>query len=121
MTRTAALARLALDENLPDERSDGLDGIRHGEESDERQARVRQAPVHAFADRPDLVFAGKSGQGLDRKISHHVIELAHQSLIGTEHDRTDAGRIGTPVHLLSSALLATLSRKQTLNPSSTVR
>ena len=29
---TLAMARLAFDLNLPDERGDGLDGVRHGED-----------------------------------------------------------------------------------------
>ena len=62
MTSPSAAARLALDENLPDERGDGLDGIRHGEESDERQARVRQARMNALADGPDLGFARQSAR-----------------------------------------------------------
>ena len=59
---TLAVARLALDENLSDERSDRLDGIRHSEESDQRQPGVRQARLNTFADRPDLRCAGKRGQ-----------------------------------------------------------
>ena len=92
--------RFAFDLNLADERSDGLDGIRHGEESDQRQARVRQARMHALADGPDLGFAGQGGKRLDRKIGHHIIELAHQSLIGTEHDGADRIRIGFALSVL---------------------
>ena len=79
---------------VPHERGDGLDRIRHCEESDWRQSRVRQASAHAFADRPDMGFAGKSGQGLHRKIGHYVVELPHQPLIRPEHDRTDCNLPG---------------------------
>ena len=57
-----AVARFAFHLNLPDERGDGLDGVRHGEESHQRQARVRQARMNALADGPDLGFAGQSGR-----------------------------------------------------------
>ena len=92
---TLAMARLALHKNLPDERGDGLDGIRHGEESDQRQARVRQARMSALTDGPDLGFAGQSGEGLHRIISHYVVKPAHQSLVRTEHDRADGPLIGS--------------------------
>ena len=82
-------ARFAFDLNLPDERGDGLDGVRHGEESHQRQARVRQARMNALTDSPDLGFAGQSCESLDRIIGHHLIKLAHQSLVGTEHDRAN--------------------------------
>ena len=81
--------RFAFDLNLSDERRDGLDGIRHGEKSDQRQAGIRQTRMNALADGPDLRFAGQGGERLDREIGHHVIELADQSLVGTEHDRAD--------------------------------
>ena len=86
---TLAMARLALDENLPDERGDGLDGIRHGEESRQRQSRFRQARMSALSDGPDQGFAGQGGEGLHRIISHHIVKPAHQSLVRTEHDRAD--------------------------------
>ena len=116
-----AVARLALDEDLPDERGDGLDGIRHGEEADQRQARVRQARVNALADGPDLGFAGQSGERLDRIIGHHLVELAHQSLVGAEHDGADRARIGWSFRVPPSRRAGALSRKHALNPSSTVR
>ena len=62
--------RFAFNLNLPDERGDGLDGVRHGEESDQRQARVRQTRMNTLADRPDLGFAGQSRESLDRIIGH---------------------------------------------------
>ena len=86
--------RFALDLNLPDQRGDGLDGIRNGEKSHERQARIRQPRVNALADGPDLGFAGQGCKGLDGKIGHHVVELADQPLVGTEHDGADRLRIG---------------------------
>ena len=46
-----------------------------------RIASIRQSRVNAFADGPDVGFAGQSGQSLHRKIGNHVIKLAHQSLI----------------------------------------
>jgi hypothetical protein len=78
---TLAVARAALHENLADERGDGLDGVRHGEESHQRQARVRQARMNALTDGPDLGFGRQSRQRLDCIIGHHIIELAHQSLV----------------------------------------
>ena len=93
--------RFAFDLNLSDKRGDGLDGIRHGEKSDQRQARVRQARMNALTDGPDLGFAGQSCECLDRIIGHHVIKLAHQSLVGSENDRANRTRIGLsfPFHL----------------------
>ena len=89
---TLAVARLALDENLPDQRGDGLDGVRHGEEPHQRQARVRQARVHALTDGPDSDSSGQRGERLHRIVGHHLVELAHQSLVGTEHDGADRAR-----------------------------
>ena len=86
--------RFAFNLNLPDERGDGLDGVRHGEESDQRQARVRQTRVNTLADRPDLSFAGQSCEDLDRIIGHHVVKLPNQSLIGPENDRAYRTRSG---------------------------
>jgi hypothetical protein len=117
---TLTVVRLAFHENLPDKRGDGLDGIRHGEESHQRQARVRQARMNTFTDGPDFGFAGQSRECLIRIIGHHLIKLAHQSLVGTEHDGADRTRSGCPFR---SNLMApgSLSRKHTPNPSSTVR
>ena len=72
-----------------------LDGVRHGEEARQRQARVRETRMNALTDGPDPVFAGQSGEGLHRIIGHHVVELAHQSLVRPEHDRADEPRIGS--------------------------
>jgi hypothetical protein len=49
--------------------------------------------MNAFADRPDPRCACQICQGLNRVISHDIIELAHQSLVGTKHDRADRTRI----------------------------
>jgi hypothetical protein len=78
---TLAAARFALHENLSDERGDGLDGVRHGEKSHQRQGRVRQACMNALTDGPDLGFGWQSRQRLDRIIGHHIVKLAHQSLV----------------------------------------
>ena len=56
---TVPLARLALHQNLPDERGDGRDGIRYGEQSHQRQAGVRQAGMDPLADRPDSRTPGE--------------------------------------------------------------
>src|SRR5580704_6930723 len=86
--------RFAFDLNLSDERGNRLDGIWHGEESHQRQARVLQARMHALADGPDPWLAGQSRKGPDRIIGHYLVKLAHQSLVGTEHHGADSARIG---------------------------
>ena len=72
---------LTLQENLPDQRCDGLDGVRHREEADQRQVRVGQVRMNSFSDSPDLGAAGQCAECLDRIVGHHVVELAHQSLV----------------------------------------
>ena len=89
---TLTVVCLALQENLPDERSDGLDGVRHGEVAHHRQTRVHQARTNALTDGPDLGFGRQSRQRFDRIVGHHLIELSHQPLVGTEHDRADRTR-----------------------------
>ena len=89
MTSPWSLPRLAFHENLPNERGDRLDGIRHREKSHQRQTGIRQACMNALADGPDSGLAGQRLEGLHRMIDHHLIELAHQPLVGTEHDRAD--------------------------------
>ena len=42
---------------------------------------AKQAGMNAFADGPNLGFAGQRTEGLDRVIGHHVIELTDQSLV----------------------------------------
>ena len=91
--------RLAFNLDLPDERGDGLDRVRHGKKSHHGQARVRQPRMHALADGPDLGLAGQAREGLDRVIGHDIIELAHQSLIGAENDRPNGAVRGLPVLL----------------------
>ena len=49
--------RFTFNENLPDERRDGVDGSRHSEKACRHQAGVRQPRVNALADRPDFFFA----------------------------------------------------------------
>ena len=48
--------RFAFNLNLPDERGDGLDRVRHGEESDQRQTRVRQTRMNTTATFIGLLF-----------------------------------------------------------------
>src|ERR1039458_1527167 len=76
--------RFTFNLNLPHERGDGLDGVRHREQSDQRQARVRQTRMNTLADGPDMTFSRQSREGLDRIIGHNVVKLAHQTLIGPE-------------------------------------
>src|ERR1035438_234819 len=45
--------------------------------------------MNALADGPNLGFAGQRRQRLDRVIGHHIVKLAHQSLVRTEHDRAN--------------------------------
>src|SRR5450631_1083731 len=78
--------RFAFNLNLSNERSDGLNGVRYREESDQRQARVRQTRVNTLADRPDATLSGQCRDGIDRIVGHNVVELPHQSLIGPEND-----------------------------------
>ena len=54
-----AVMRFTFNENLPDERRDGVDGSRNGEKSHRRQTGVRQPRVNALADGPDSLFAGQ--------------------------------------------------------------
>lgn len=42
--------RFALELNLPDERRDRLNGIRHRKETDRRQASIRESRVHTLTD-----------------------------------------------------------------------
>jgi len=72
---------LARHQDLPDQRSDGLDGARQREERDRRKAGVCEARMDALTDRPDAGLAGESGETLDREIGHHLVELAHQPLV----------------------------------------
>ena len=50
--------------------------------------------MNALTDGPDLGFAGQSCECLHRIIGHHVIELTHQSLVGSENNRANRIRIG---------------------------
>ena len=120
MTSAWLVARLGFHENLPDERGDGLDGTWHGEDPDQRQARIRQARLHAVPDRPDRGFGWQRRQRLDRIIGHQIIELAHQPLVGAEHNRANRTRNGWSFRSATAGAGA-LSRKQAPNPSSTVR
>lgn len=113
----SGLMRFPFDLNLSDERRDGLNGIGHGEYSHRRQACIRQPGVHAFADSPDLGFAGLHREGLDRKVGDDIVELADQALIRAEHHRADAW---CPV-VGAMRAASWLFRKQRLNPSATVR
>jgi len=58
------------------------------------QASVRQARMNALADRPDFGFSGQRCESLNRIIGHHVVKLAHKSLIGSKHDCTDSACLG---------------------------
>src|SRR5664279_3188124 len=86
--------RFTFNLNLPHERGDGLDGVRHREQSDQRQARVRQTRMNTLADGPDMTFSRQSREGLDRIIGHNVVKLAHQTLIGPENDCAYRARMG---------------------------
>src|ERR1035438_3326414 len=86
--------RFAFDLELPDERGDGLDGIRKRKMSHDLQARILQTRMNALTDGPDPGVAGQGGKGLDRVIRHHVVELAHQPLVRSEYDGTDGALAG---------------------------
>ena len=116
-----AVMRFTFDENLPDERRDGVDGSRHGEKSHRRQTGIRQPRVNALADGPDFLFAGQSIQRFGDKIRQHIIELADESLIRAEDDgahRLRSRRVSRPA---CSAAALPRFLKQTTRPSSTVR
>ena len=83
--------RLTFDLNLTDERSDGLDRVGHREEPEQRQARVRQAPMNTLSNRPNLRFAGQRREGLHRIVGHDVVELTDEPLIGSKDDCADGG------------------------------
>ena len=53
----ALLTRLALQQNLADQRGDGLDGVGHWRDSPRRQAGIHQALMNALTDRPNLGLA----------------------------------------------------------------
>jgi hypothetical protein len=112
--------RFAFDLDLPDERRDGLDGIRHGEKAHQRQARVRQPRVNPLADGPDVGFPGQRGEGLDRIVGDDIVELSHQPLIRPENHCADHTRSGGPFRFTLGAT-GSLSRKHAPSPSSTVR
>ena len=91
---TVTAKRFALQENLSDERGDGLDGIRHGVDSCQQQICVRQARMNALTNGPYLGIPRQGREGLDRVLGNHLVELAHQPLVGTEHDGADHTPIG---------------------------
>ena len=78
---TLTAGQAAPHEDLPDERGDGHDGARHGEESGQRQACVRQACANALTNGPDLRFGRQSRKRLDRLIGYYIIKLAYQPLV----------------------------------------
>ena len=71
-----AVARLALHENLPDERGDGFHGIRHGEEPGRRYARAGETLMNALAHGPYFGLPAESGDSLQCFIDYHFIEPA---------------------------------------------
>jgi len=77
---TLAVARLALHENLPDKRSDGLDGIRTA--NSPTSGRPRPPGAHELVlQRPRPQVCPAEPQPRDRIIGHFIIELANQSLV----------------------------------------
>jgi hypothetical protein len=112
--------RFTFNLNLPDERGDGLNGVRHREETGQRQARIRETRVNTLADRPDATFPGQSREALDRIIGHHIVELPHQPLIGPENDCAYHTRMGWCLPF-RRPWRRPFSRKHAHNPSSTVR
>jgi hypothetical protein len=53
-----AAARLGFQQDLADQRGDGLDGMWHAQQTGQRDAGIVQARVNALADRPDQRFFG---------------------------------------------------------------
>ena len=66
--------------------------VRHAEKAYRLQAPVRQARMDPLADGPDVWFAGQGGESLHRVVGDDVVELAHKTLVGTEHDGADIHR-----------------------------
>src|SRR5579863_307556 len=90
---TVVPLRFALDLNLPNQRSNRLNGIGNRKKPDRRNARIDQARMNASADSPNLRFARQRCEGLDGIISDDVVELPNQSLIGSEHDGANRMRL----------------------------
>ena len=65
--------------------------------------------MHALANRPDLRFRRQRSPVLHRMVDHHLVEPAHQSLIGAEHDRVHDGVIVRTTDLRSLARSAAAS------------
>jgi|ERR1022692_1511012 hypothetical protein len=78
--------RFTFNLNLPDERGNGLNGVGYREEAGKRQARFCETRVNTLADCPDATFPVQSREGAYRIISHNIVELPHESLIGSEND-----------------------------------
>ena len=98
--RAMAVARLALRQNPPDERRDGLDGIRHGEKTHRLQARILQTRMSALADGPDLGLARQGRERVQSVIGDDIVKSPHQALIRAEHD--GANRLRRFVRLVPS-------------------
>ena len=87
--RTLFTQRFHLDENLPDQRCNRANGARQNEAFPQDQVSFREARQNALADGPDGLFTRQIPQRSHDKIDHHIVELPHQSLVGTKHHRGD--------------------------------
>src|SRR5208337_8609 len=108
-----AVMRFTFNQDLTDERRDGVDGSRNGEKSHRRDTGIRQPRSNAIADGPDFLFAGQRIERLGDKIRQYIVELADKSLIGAEDDgayrlRSRAGLPG----LLSGDVLIPQAHRQ---------
>ncbi len=84
--RAAAVTRLALHQNPPDERGDGLDGIRHGVKTRRLQARIFETRMSTLADGPDLGLARQVRERVQSVIGDDIVKSPHQALVRAEHD-----------------------------------
>ena len=80
---------LCLNQNLPDEARNRVDGCWDGEYPDGLVTCIRKSSLNSLTDRPDSLVAGKRIQHFDGIICDQIIELTDQSLVRTKNDRRD--------------------------------
>src|ERR1035437_9791635 len=86
-----------LDQNLTDQRRNRVDRIRQDKTLYRTSMSFSEAGQNALANGPERFFAGQFFQRRSNEGRQHIIELANQALVRTDHD--DANR--TDVLLLS--------------------
>src|SRR5208283_140264 len=108
-----AVMRFTFNQDLTDERRDGVDGSRNSEKSHRRDTGIRQPRSNAIADGPDFLFAGQRIERLGDKIRQYIVELADKSLIGAEDDGAYRlrSRAGLPGWLSGDVLIPQAHRQ----------